>query len=77
MNLNDLSKNDNFIIQKLIISDLELKKRLIDMGFSSGVKGKIVRIAPLGDPIVIKILRYEISLRRSEAEGILVSKENT
>ena len=44
------------------------------MGFTPGAKGWIVRKAPLGDPIQVHIMDYEISLRKSEANGIEVAK---
>ena len=49
-----------------------LKRRLIDMGITPGVKIKIKKYAPLGDPIEIELRGYELSIRRSEAKNIFV-----
>lgn len=49
-----------------------LKRRLIDMGITPGVKIKIKKFAPLGDPIEIELRGYELSIRRSEAKNIFV-----
>lgn len=49
-----------------------MKRRLMDMGVLVGEKVKVEKIAPLGDPIEITIKNYKLSLRKSEAEGILV-----
>ncbi len=50
----------------------EIRKRIIEMGITTGALAKVERVAPLGDPIELKIRGYHISLRRSEAESIEV-----
>ena len=52
-----------------------LKRKLIDMGITPGVKIKVKRIAPLGDPIEINLRGYELSIRRSEALNIFITKD--
>lgn len=49
-----------------------LRKRLMDMGVTPGVRVKVIKVAPLGDPIEINIRGYELSLRKNEAEQINV-----
>ncbi len=49
-----------------------MRKRLMDMGVTPGIKVKVVKVAPLGDPIEINIRGYELSLRKNEAENIEV-----
>ncbi len=49
-----------------------IKRRLMDMGVLVGEKVKVEKIAPLGDPIEVTIKNYNLSLRKKEAEGILV-----
>lgn len=46
--------------------------RLREMGLLAGTKITLVRTAPLGDPIEIKVRGYHLTLRRSEAEHVLV-----
>ena len=48
-------------------------RRLLDMGLVKGAEVEVKRIAPLGDPIEVKIKGYHLSLRKSEAENITVS----
>lgn len=50
-----------------------LRKRLLDMGVIPGAEIGVVRVAPLGDPVEYQVKGYRLSLRRSEAEQILVS----
>lgn len=49
-----------------------LKRRLMDMGVLVGEEVTVMKVAPLGDPIEVKIKSYNLSLRKKEAEGIEV-----
>jgi len=49
-----------------------LKRRLMDMGVLPGEEVKVIKVAPMGDPIEIFIKSYNLSLRKKEAEGIAV-----
>jgi ferrous iron transport protein A len=49
-----------------------MKRRLMDMGVLVGVEVRVEKVAPLGDPIEVTVRNYSLSLRKSEAEGILV-----
>ena len=48
------------------------RRRLLEMGFVSGTTLKLVRAAPLGDPVQVEVRGYQLSLRLAEARGILV-----
>ena len=48
--------------------------RLREMGLLAGTAITLVRAAPLGDPLEIKVRGYHLTLRRSEAEHVLVEK---
>jgi ferrous iron transport protein A len=48
------------------------RPRLMEMGLLVGTKVELVRFAPLGDPVEIKVRGYNLTLRKSEAEQILV-----
>lgn len=49
-----------------------LKRRLMDMGVLVGEEVRVIKVAPLGDPIEVTIKSYNLSLRKREAEGIAV-----
>ena len=51
-----------------------IKRRIMDMGLTKGVVVKIVKVAPLGDPIEMNVRGYELSLRKADAELIEVEK---
>lgn len=50
-----------------------VKRRIMDMGITKGVEVYVRKVAPLGDPIEVTVRDYELSLRKSEAESILVN----
>ncbi|MBO0455973.1 ferrous iron transport protein A [Enterococcus hulanensis] len=52
-----------------------VKRRLMDMGLTKGTQVKVVKLAPLGDPIELRVRGYELSLRKNESEMVVVSKE--
>ena len=53
-----------------------LKRRLLDMGVVRGESIEVVRVAPLGDPVEFLLKGYRLSLRKKEAEQILVEVED-
>jgi len=48
------------------------RPRLMEMGLLVGTKVELVRFAPMGDPVEIKVRGYNLTLRKSEADQILV-----
>lgn len=50
----------------------ESQGRLMEMGLLVGTAVELVRFAPMGDPVEIKVRGYNLSLRRHEADQILV-----
>ena len=61
-------------LKVLEIGDSALKDRLMTMGLIPGTNVKVLRSAPLGDPIAIGIRSYNLALRRKDAEKIQVSE---
>ena len=49
-----------------------VKRRIMDMGITKGVEIYVRKVAPLGDPIEVKVRGYELSLRKNDAELIEV-----
>ncbi len=50
----------------------EQRGRLLEMGLLVGTPVQLIRFAPLGDPVEIKVRGYNLTLRRHEADLILV-----
>lgn len=49
-----------------------VKRRIMDMGITKGVDIFVRKVAPLGDPMEITVRGYELSVRKADAEMILV-----
>ena len=49
-----------------------LKRRLMDMGLTRGSVVTFRKVAPFGDPIELTIRGYELSIRKDEAEHVIV-----
>ena len=49
-----------------------LRRHLMDLGLIKGTSFKVVKVAPLGDPVEITVRGYELSLRRDDAESVEV-----
>lgn len=47
-----------------------MKRRIMDMGITPGVEIRVIKTAPLGDPIEVNVRGYELSLRKEEAQQI-------
>lgn len=50
--------------------------RLREMGLSPGITLQLVRTAPLGDPLEIKVRGYHLTLRKTEAEFVIVESNS-
>jgi ferrous iron transport protein A len=48
------------------------KRRIMDMGITKGTEVFVRKVAPLGDPVEVNVRNYELSLRKKDAESILV-----
>jgi len=70
MKLSDLKPGETGIIKEF--TDLALSVKLMEMGCLPGELVRLERIAPLGDPIAIKVSGYQLSLRKEEASNIIL-----
>ena len=74
MRLSELKTGEKGVIVK-VLGHGGFRKRIVEMGFIKGKTVEVLLNAPLKDPIKYKVLGYEISLRRQEAEMIEVISE--
>lgn len=49
-----------------------VKRRMMDMGITKGVEIYVRKVAPLGDPVEITVRGYELSLRKADAEIVVI-----
>ncbi len=50
------------------------KRRILDMGLTKGTELFVRKVAPLGDPIQVSLRGYELTIRKDDAESILVEE---
>ena len=70
--LRDVAIGDTATVRRLT-GEGALKRHIMDMGITKGTSVFVRKVAPLGDPIEVTVRGYELSLRKSEAESILVN----
>ncbi len=75
MRLSELKTGEKAVIVK-VLGHGGFRKRIVEMGFIKGKEVEVILNAPLKDPIKYKLMGYEISLRRQEAERIEVLAEH-
>jgi ferrous iron transport protein A len=71
--LNDLLPGEEAVIMKIEKKSV-FRKRLMEMGIRKGSKVLMRRDAPMGDPMEINVMGYNISLRKSEAMYIIIDE---
>lgn len=70
--LRDIAIGESATVRRLV-GEGAIKRHIMDMGITKGTDVFVRKVAPLGDPIEVTVRGYELSLRKSEAENILVS----
>lgn len=73
MTLSELKTGKSAII-RAVGGQGELRLRFLDMGLIPGTKVTLMKIAPMGDPIEIRLRGYELTLRLDEANWIEVEE---
>ena len=70
--LRDVPVGQSATVRRLV-GEGAIKRHIMDMGITKGTDVFVRKVAPLGDPIEVTVRGYELSLRKSEAESIVVS----
>ncbi len=74
MTLSELKKGESAVISA-VGGEGALRCRLLDMGLIPKTKVTLQKVAPMGDPIEIRLRDYELTLRKEEADKIEVNTE--
>ena len=74
MKLSDLKKGEKGKVAFVGNKNPGLKRRMLDMGITKSVIVTIQNVAPLGDPIDIKLRGYELCLRKGDLSSVEVIK---
>jgi ferrous iron transport protein A len=67
----DLRVGDTAVVAGYETGDRVYRSRLLAMGLTRGTTVKVLKVAPLGDPLELEVRGFSLSLRRAEA-GILI-----
>jgi DtxR family transcriptional regulator, Mn-dependent transcriptional regulator len=70
--LKELKAGEKGRVIKVRAGNSVIHRRILDMGITKGTVIELERIAPLGDPIEIKVKGYHLSLRKEEAANVRV-----
>ena len=72
MRLRELKPGDRAVVVGYEQTDAAYRGKLLAMGLTKGSVLKLIKVAPLGDPVKIEIRGYDLSLRKVEAEALIV-----
>ena len=70
--LRDVPVGQSAVVRRLT-GEVAVKRRIMDMGITKGTDVFVRKVAPLGDPIEVTVRGFELSLRKDEAQQVLVS----
>lgn len=70
-----VTAGDRCVVLEIAPEHLELKSRLYALGIIPGTALQILRFAPLGDPMQVKVGSSFVSIRKQEASAIIVEKQ--
>ncbi len=73
LTLRDMKPGDKARILKIRRHGVT-NRRLAEMGMTPGTEIKVVRVAPMGDPIEVSVRGYSLSLRKEEAAAVLIER---
>jgi ferrous iron transport protein A len=73
--LTELLPGDQAVISRIELASAEMV-RLRDLGLSEGISIRVVRYAPLGDPLEVKFRGFHLSMRKTIARHIVVKIQN-
>ena len=71
MTLREVKKGQTVVVQKLN-GEGAVKRRIMDMGITKGTEIFVRKVAPRGDPVEVTVRGYELSVRKADAEKVVV-----
>ena len=72
--LDNLKIGKSAIISSVNCTDKALRCRILDMGLTPGADVEMIKTAPLGDPLEIRVRGYELTIRKADASNIEITK---
>jgi ferrous iron transport protein A len=72
--LRDLQVGDSAVVTGFEKTDPAYRGKLLAMGVTRGCVVKLVKVAPMGDPVKVEVRGYGLSLRKAEADALVVEE---
>jgi ferrous iron transport protein A len=72
MRLRDMRAGETATVVGYEVADPTYRAKLLAMGLTKGCALTLVKVAPLGDPIKVEVRGYDLSLRKAEADALIV-----
>jgi len=73
--LKDMAVGDSGRVKGFGEGSKAYRKKLLSMGLTPGVEFSVTRYAPMGDPVEIQVRGFSLTLRKDEAEALLVERQ--
>ncbi|WP_116135091.1 FeoA family protein [Tropicimonas sp. IMCC34043] len=74
LKLKDLAVGDRAAVTGYGKGGQAYRQKLLSMGLTPGIEIRVTRVAPLGDPVEIRVRGYALSLRRDEADTLEIRR---
>ena len=74
VSLNTLLPGQRGTVERIESSVGSVRQRLLELGLIRGTVVELIRFAPLGDPMEVRIRGYRLSIRKDEAEAVILRK---
>lgn len=76
VSLSSLIPGERGTVRRVLRLNTNVRLRLLEMGLICGSNVEMIRFAPMGDPIEVRVRGYRLSLRKHEAESVIVQKDS-
>lgn len=70
--LSNMKKGQSGIVQEINLNNSKEKIHILEMGLTKGIRVKVKKIAPTGDPISLEIRGYELCISKENASKIVI-----
>lgn len=75
LRLSDIGVGESAVVSGFAAGGAGYRSKLLSMGLTPGVRIRLAAVAPLGDPVEIEVRGFNLSLRKAEADVIVLRRE--
>jgi len=77
MKISDMKTNESGVVVGYEAGSRLYRQKLLRMGVVKGCHFKLLRSAPLGDPVELEINSHKLTIRKSEADALIIERNDT